>query len=112
MSWASSTFIDPPGSWSLVTNGFDRVQPRSLHRRVERRQRRDADARNDRHDYVERLGRNGQVIDEINLRIQLDELILAERERCRDAEQHAQQRADESDDDALREKYSADRRGG
>src|SRR5690349_14045994 len=51
------------------------------------------------------------MIDEINLWVQLDELILAERERCRDAEQHTKQRSDKTDHQTLSEKYSADGSG-
>src|SRR5687767_15842543 len=48
------------------------------------------------------------MIDKVDLGVELDELVFAQRQRRRNAQQDAEQRADQSDHQALSEKYSPD----
>ena len=56
-----------------------------------------------------RLRRHRKVIDEIDLWIELDEVVFVERERRRETENQAEERADHSDHESLREEYPANR---
>src|SRR5690242_15611511 len=64
----------------VASDRLYRVEAGRLHGRIQRRQRGDQHARNDRRHDVERRGRDRQVIDRVDLRVELDQLVLAHHE--------------------------------
>src|SRR5689334_25001694 len=55
----------------LVPYRFDGIQPPGLHRRIQRRQRGNGHAGDDRHNDVEARGGDRQVIDRVDLSVEL-----------------------------------------
>ena len=64
-----------------MANRLERIQPGRLLRRIPRGQRGDQDAHRNRHTGSCGSLNAGQVVDEVDLRIERDELLLADQYR-------------------------------
>src|SRR5688572_4161589 len=93
----------------LVPDGVDGIQSRRLNGGIERRGSSGQDAREDNPHNVAGLRRDRQVIDEVDRRIEWNELVLLECERAAESEGETERRSDQPDHYPLCQENPADR---
>src|SRR6185437_10596609 len=105
--WSRRDFPEP---LSFRPNRVDRIQLGRLNCRIQCRERRDQQARDDNQYHVARLRCHRKMIYEIYRWVQLDELVSVQCKRTRKTEHETEPRAHGADDETLYKEDVSDRR--